>query len=281
MTTAAEVQDKTVILNGLRFHYLDWGNAGAPPLVLLHGFTSHAHSWDTFAEAMRDEHHVLALDQRGHGESEWATDYHPLRRVEDLAAFVDALDLDRFDLLGLSMGGRCAYQYAARNPLRVDRLVIVDIAPETAPGGAQRIANGLRSQDVFANPDEAFAVARQANPRPPDDELRKRVTHGLLQRADGTWTFRYDVALRNNSGARVVATPEEIEHDWASLGRISSDTLLVRGLHSDILSEDQAARMVAAIPSCRLVEVADAGHSVPLDNPSGFLQVVRGFLNVG
>jgi pimeloyl-ACP methyl ester carboxylesterase len=277
MTTAANVQDKTVTLNGLRFHYLDWGTPGAQALVLLHGFTSHAHSWDTFAEAMRAQYRVLALDQRGHGETEWATDYHALRRVEDLEAFVAALDLDRFALLGLSMGGRCAYQYAARNPERVERLVIVDIAPETAPSGSARIAAGLRTQDVFASPDEAFAVAREANARPPDDELRHRVTHGLVQRPDGAWTFRYDVGLRN-SGLRSVATPEEIAHDWASLSNITCPTLLVRGVHSDILAPEQAERMVAAIPNCRLVEVPDAGHSVPLDNPVGFLQAARSLL---
>ena len=143
MTTQARgVEDKTVTLNGLRFHYLDWGNPQAPPLVCLHGFTSHAHSWDTFAEAMRERYHVLALDQRGHGLTEWATDYHALRRVEDLEAFRAALHLDQFALVGLSMGGRVAFQYTARHPARVERLVIVDIAPDATATGTQRIASG-------------------------------------------------------------------------------------------------------------------------------------------
>ncbi|HEY3059261.1 MAG TPA: alpha/beta hydrolase [Chloroflexota bacterium] len=278
MTTAAAVQDKTITLNGLRFHYLDWGNPSAQALVCLHGFTSHAHSWDTFASAMRDQYHVLALDQRGHGETEWAADYHALRRVEDMEAFVAALGLDKFVLVGLSMGGRCAFQYAARHPEKVERLVIVDIAPETSPSGSQRIAQGLANQDVFDSVDEAFAVARAGNARPPDDELRRRVEHGVLQRPDGKWTFRYDVALRNNSGARRMATPEENEQDWASLEHITSPTLLVRGVASDILSPELAQRMVQSISDCRLVEVADSGHAVPLDNPRGFLDAVRGFL---
>src|SRR5215211_5024819 len=98
MTTAADVQDRTLTLNGLRFHYLDWGNVGGQPLIALHGFTSHAHSWDNFAE----------------------------------------LGLDRFVLVGLSMGGRCVYQYTARHPQKVERLVIVDIAPESAAPGMRR-----------------------------------------------------------------------------------------------------------------------------------------------
>jgi len=278
MVTEAEVTDKQLTLNGLRFHYLDWGNADAQPLVCLHGFTSHAHSWDTFARAMRDQYHVLALDQRGHGETEWATDYHPDRRVEDLERFVAALNLNKFVLLGLSMGGRVAFQYAARHPEQLDKLVIVDIAPETSASGAQRIATGLRNQDIFRDPEEAFQVARRANARPPDAELRARTLNGLKLLDDGTWTFRYDVALRNGSGARVMPTSEEVQRTWDSLKNITCPTLLVRGAQSDILSPEHAQRMVQSIPNCRLVEVQDSGHSVPLDNPTGFLSAVRTFL---
>ena len=99
-----------------------------------------------------------------------------------------------------------------------------------------------------------------------------------MQRPDGRWTFRYDVALRNNSGARVLATPQEIEQDWQSLRQISCPTLLVRGAQSDILSPELARRMVESIPNCTLVEGPDSGHSVPLDNPAGFLHAVRAFL---
>lgn len=280
MTLDTRVLDKTVTLNGLRFHYLDWGTPApdAQAMVCLHGFTSHAHSWDGLAEAMREKYRVLALDQRGHGQTEWATDYHPARRVEDMEAFVAALGLDRFVLVGLSMGGRAAFQYAARHPETVERLVIVDIAPEGSPAGMGRISEGLRWQDVFDDPEEAFRVARRANARPPDAELRARVNHGLMQRPDGKWTFRYDVALRNGSGARTTPTPEEIAADWASLENITSPTLLVRGVHSDILSPEHAQRMVDSIPNCKLVQVQDSGHSVPLDNPRGFLESVQGFV---
>lgn len=278
MTTVADVQDRTLTLNGLRFHYLDWGNASAQALVCLHGFTSHAHSWDTFARAVRDRYHVLALDQRGHGETEWATDYHATRRVEDLEAFVSQLGLDRFVLMGLSMGGRCAYQYAARHPEKIERLIIVDIAPESATAGTQRITAGIQAQDVFNDPEEAFAVARRANPRPADADLRARVQHGLMQREDGKWTYRYDVGLRRTPGGRRLATPEEVDYDWQSLKNITCPTLLVRGESSDVLSPELAQRMVDSMPGCRLIAVPNSGHSVPLDNPSGFLVAVEPFL---
>jgi esterase len=277
-STDVGILDKTVELNGLRFHYRDWGNPGAQALVCLHGFTSHAHTWDTFAQAMRDNYHVLALDQRGHGETDWATDYHPQRRVEDMHAFVEALELNNIVLLGLSMGGRCAYQYAAQHPDRIERLVIVDIAPETDVSGAGRITQALATPDTFDTPEDAVAAARKANARPSDSELRSRVLNGLKKTPDGKWTFRYDVALRNGSGARTVQTREEIDHDWASLKNITSPTLLMRGAESDILSPAHAHRMVESIPNCRLIQVESSGHSVPLDNPTGFLNAVKTFL---
>lgn len=275
MTTDVQAQDKTITLNGLRFHYRDWGNETASPLVLLHGFTSHARSWDTFARAMRDRYHILALDQRGHGESEWTSDYAPERMVEDIAAFVGALALPKFALLGLSMGGRNAYAYTAAHPDTVDRLVIVDIGPEIVAAGSDRIRQGVQAQDVFADPEEAIRQARAANARAAETELRHRVTSNLMQRDDGRWTFRYDAALRAPDRPLPRPSPES---GWASLSKITCPTLLVRGAESDILGVDTAERMTREIPNCRLVTVPNAGHSVPLDNPEGFLEAVKTFL---
>src|SRR5262249_39823168 len=126
-------------LNGLRFHYLDWGNDDAEPLLLLHGFTGHAHVWDYVAGELRDDFRVVALDQRGHGDSEHADLYGSVPMVDDLAAFVDALALEHFALLGQSMGGINAFIYTAEHGDRVKRLVLGDIGPEIAPAGITRI----------------------------------------------------------------------------------------------------------------------------------------------
>jgi pimeloyl-ACP methyl ester carboxylesterase len=227
--------------------------------------------------AMRDRYHVLALDQRGHGETEWAKDYHPDRRVEDMEAFVEALKLDKFVLLGLSMGGRAAFMYAAKHPEKLERLVIVDIAPESDTAGSRRIGQAVQGNDIFNDPEEAVAAAR-INPRPPEAELRHRVLNNLVQRPDGKWTFRYDIALRNGSGARVSATPAEVAASWASLANITCPSLVVHGVASDILSPENAKRMEQTIPNCRVIDVKDSGHSVPLDNPTGFIEAVKTFL---
>jgi len=257
MTTETAVQDKTVELNGLRFHYRDWEHAGAPPLVLLHGYTGHARSWDTFARAMQPKYRVLALDQRGHGETAWATDYTPERMVEDVDAFVRTLGLGRIALLGLSMGGRNAYQYTALHPETVEKLVIVDIGPEIPSAGSDRIRQGVLMRDVFDDPEEAIRQARAGNPRADEAELRARVTNNLMRTDDGRWTFRYDKALR--APDRPLPRPDA-EAIWALLPRITCPTLLVRGAESDILSPETAQRMLKTIPNIRMVEVPNAGH---------------------
>jgi pimeloyl-ACP methyl ester carboxylesterase len=120
---SGRVRDEIVTLDGLRFHYRDWGDLTAPPVVVLHGYTQHAHSWVTVARALADRFRVLALDQRGFGESDWGADYHELRLVADLAGFVEALGLPTVSLVGFSIGGSAAISYAQLYPDRVERLV--------------------------------------------------------------------------------------------------------------------------------------------------------------
>ena len=271
----APVQDRLVQLNGLRFHYREWDNPGAPALVLLHGFTGHARSWDSFAAAMQQKYRVLALDQRGHGESAWTDDYSGDAMVSDMDAFQRALGLKRFVLLGLSMGGRCAFSYAGKHTADVESLVIVDIGPVVATAGATRIQAGVLVKDVFDDPEQAIAQMRAGNSLAPDDALRHRGINNLMLREDGKWTWRYDSALRDPSKPRPRPSDED---GWALLRNITAPTLLIRGALSDVLDADVAARMVKEIPDCRLVTVQNSGHSVSLDNPPGFLEAVQSFL---
>jgi pimeloyl-ACP methyl ester carboxylesterase len=276
--TASPVTDELIEMRGLRFHYRDWRSrrAGAPTLVLLHGFTGHARSWDAFAEAMTDRYRVLALDQRGHGETAWAPPdrYGRSEMVDDLQAFVKALSLSGFALLGLSMGGGVTFEYAGRRPKELARISIVDIAPEIVAEGMTRIRTGVSVKDVFASPDEAFAQARKANPRPPEAIHRARIDAALMRTEDGQWTWRYDRVLRGPSGLPA----RDTEAGWRACANINVPAQLIRGELSDILSPAIAKRMMETIPNLRLDEVKDSGHSVPLDAPDGFLKAAREFL---
>jgi pimeloyl-ACP methyl ester carboxylesterase len=194
--------------------------------------------------------------------------------ADDLTAFVRALGLKNFSLLGLSMGGMVAIEYAGRKPAELSRLVIVDIGPEIVTSGAERIRAGVRAEDIFVSRDAAFAAARRANPRPPEAHHRHRVDYSLMRLEDGRWTFRYDRALRSPTTLRV-RNPDAA---WTSCANIVVPTQIIRGELSDILSPETAARMVETIADVRLDTVKESGHSVPLDAPDGFLAVAREFL---
>ena len=271
--TQADVTSRRLDIGGLRLHYLDWGGDG-PPLVMLHGLTGHARTWDHTAAALSDRYRVLALDQRGHGDSGWAPRYGVGLMAEDLLAFLDALHLGEVTLMGLSMGGLVAFIFAASHPERVRDLIVLDIGPEIAPAGARQVAAGLAAKRVFGSEDEAVAQARAFNPRPADEALRHRVRHNLRRLPDGTLTFKYDDALRER-GAIFDRSAAEL---WAAWRAVSCPVLLVRGDDSDILAAETAQRMLAENARATLAGVPDCGHSITLDNPQGLLDVVSPWL---
>jgi pimeloyl-ACP methyl ester carboxylesterase len=281
MSPAAEPRDRTLSLRGLQIHFVEWGDTAAPPLVLLHGITGHARTWDTLATALTADWRVLALDQRGHGDSAAAPDgdYGVGAMADDLGAFADTLGLATFTLLGLSMGGRVAMGFAGAHPRRVERLVIVDIAPDIHPPGMTRIrAQIANAPEAIESEEWAVETAMAANPRADVGELRHRIKHALRREPDGTLTWKYarDVREMMRRGGR--REPLDL---WERLTHITCPTLLVRGAESDVLSPELAQRMLAALPDGRLVEVPRAGHTVPGDRPAEFVEVVRRFLSPG
>jgi pimeloyl-ACP methyl ester carboxylesterase len=264
---------RNVEIGGLKFHCTDWGGGG-PPLVMLHGLSGHARTWDHTAAALSERYRVLALDQRGHGDSDWAPQYGLAPMAQDVLGFLDALELAEVTLMGLSMGGLVSFVFAAAHPDRVTRMVIMDIGPEIAPVGARNVASSMAANDVFESEDEAFARARAANPRPTDATLRHRVSHNLRPLPDGTLTFKYDKALRS-PGALFDHTQDEL---WAAWRAVSCPVLLVRGDDSDVLATETAQRMLAENPRASFASIPDCGHSITLDSPQGLLEVVSPWL---
>jgi esterase len=280
MDTEPTVRDATLTLNRLRFHYRDWGHPQAPPVVLLHAYTSHARSWDTAARGLADHFRVLALDQRGHGESDLASDYDEQRLIEDLAAFVDALGLESFAAVGFSIGGFAAGSYAVLHPKRVSRLVLSEcFAQETSADAAIHIAALRALPAVFDGPEkmavaQAAAAFRPLAPHAPEDELRRWMGGGLAEGPDGRWGWRYDPILRvPGAPGRLNPSPEMFAE---RLAQVRCPVLLVVGDES--FAKAGAEAMAPRNPRAQLVLLPETGHWVPLDNPRGFLAVVRDFL---
>src|SRR5580658_7381599 len=123
--------DRFITVNGLKLHYLDWGNENKPPFIMLHGISRVAHQFDHLVPYFKDDYHVMAIDMRGHGDSEWSPEgaYLVEDYVKDLEAFVDKLGLRGLTLLGNSTGGRVVQVYAGLHPDRVVRLISEDVGP--------------------------------------------------------------------------------------------------------------------------------------------------------
>ena len=277
MTTATrEFQDKELQAGRMRLHYLDWGAEGRQPMLLLHGGGQMAHSWDEFSRAMRNDYHVIALDQRGHGDSDWSKTgiYTAGAHVQDIHRFVKGLGLRKFVLVGLSMGGHNSFTYAAMHPERVDRLVVVDMGPEMMKKGSENIRRFHRTADILPSREAFVERAHKFNPRRPIEQLRERLSWHLRQLPDGRWTWKNDRRFQRRTPTRI-----QREDLWPYVYRIKAPTLLVRGAQSDHLSPGAAKRLQKAIPGSTLTVVERAGHTVPGDNPPAFAAAVRDFLD--
>jgi pimeloyl-ACP methyl ester carboxylesterase len=272
-------RDHVVSLRGQRFHYTEWGETSAPVVLMLHGLTGHARTWDDEAALLSRRFRVVALDQRGHGDSDPAADadYGTFAMAEDVAALVDVLATPVVHIVALSLGGRVAIAYTAAHAARVARLVVVDIGPDIAEAGRARIGAAMAATpERFASVAAALAWQRAANPRYTEHALRHRVEHGLRPTGDGGLTWKYDRAIRD--GIRAGRWREVIDL-WPAWRAITCPTLVIRGADSDILSAETAKRMIGTCAAARLVEVSDAGHTVPGDQPARFLDLVTEFLD--
>ena len=192
-----EPQSREVDAKGLTLHYLDWGNEDKQPLLYLHGALQQAHTWDFVALPLCADYHVMALDTRGHGDSQWAPDgdYSLDAHQRDLDAFVEAVGLDQFILVGHSMGGRNAYVYTSRHPEKVKALVIVDTGPQIRSQGEGRI-RGFRELIDELDTYQEFADRIQQYTGRTRDQVMGALKYNIRQRSDGKWTWKYDKLLR-------------------------------------------------------------------------------------
>ncbi len=271
--------------HGLELHLLEWSREGVP-LVLLHGLGNEAHLWDDFVPSVAPHYRVLALDLRGHGDSDWDPEarYDAQSMTDDIEAMLDALAIDRFVLLGFSMGGRVAMTFAGRHPERLAGLVIADIGPEVDVRGVLRISGEMaaRPAPVFADVQEYAAMLSLNYPGGQPQAILRMAEFGLRRRDDGLFELKMDPALRGARPTDEVSRAKEeafIQEQWDALAKLPCATLVVRGAASDILSPEVADKMVdEVLQNGRLAIVPQAAHSIMTDNPKGFEDAVCAFV---
>jgi len=273
--------------HGLRLRALEWSREGVL-LLLLHGFSNEAHIWDDLAPALAPHYRVLALDLRGHGESDHDPEarYDYEHHVADLESVVAALGAERVVLVGHSLGGRVCMLYAGRHPDRMAGLVVVDSAPELDRRGTLRIALDVRAErdPSFASESEFERALARAYPAARPEALRRMAHHGLRRRDDGRFVPKMDATFRSAAG-RSPSAEERAEREkrltaelWGALERTRCPVLVVRGAASDVMPAEVADRMVEdVLARGHLAVIPQAGHSVMTDNPEDFRDAVCAF----
>jgi pimeloyl-ACP methyl ester carboxylesterase len=274
----------------LRLHFVDWGNEGKPPLLLVHGGRDHARSWDWVAQELRDDWHVIAPDLRGHGDSEWAMggQYSIQEFVLDIAQLLITLDLFPVTIIGHSLGGSIATQYTAIYPDRVRKLVNIEgLGPPPA------MIESRLSKPAWERTDEWIKQVRTFSSRQPKrypsidaaarrmieensfltpEQARHLTVHGVARNEDGTYSWKFDNYTRIFYPQRYAV--DEMRALW---GRITCPMLLVRGLQSWAGDPEADGRM-SAFQNARAVGIDDAEHWVHHDQLDEFLRVTREFL---
>jgi len=281
--------------DGLSLHLLDWSRDGVP-LVFVHGFGNDAHVWDDIAPAVAPYYRTLALDLRGHGDSDRDPEarYDYEFHLADLEAATAALGIDRLVLVGHSLGGRIGMLFAGRHPERMAGLAIVDSAPELDPRGTVRIqldlqrggagAAGGGGGPSFASEAEYRELLARNYPAAGREQLQRLARHGLRARADGRFEPKLDPAwFRGRQGAGEAEMREReariTRELWEALARVPCPTLVIRGAASDVVSADVADRMADdVLAQGRLVVIPRAGHSVMVDNPEACRDAISAFV---
>lgn len=274
----------------LRLHYVDWGNHGAPPLVLVHGGRDHCRNWDWVARRLSKDWHVIAPDLRGHGDSEWSksANYSMAGYVYDLAQLIHQLKLAPVTLIGHSLGGTITVRYAGIYPENVKRFVAIEglgrspksqaeVASKTMAEkmrewiDQQRAAAG-RMPRRYVSIEEAFARMQEQNKHLSADQARHLTQHGVIQNEDGTYSWKFDNFVR-------VWLPydmpqDDIEALWAN---ITSPSLMVYGKES-WASDPRKDGRARHFKNAQFVQIAGAGHWVHHDQLETFMSLVAPFI---
>jgi len=271
-------KDKYIRVNQLRLHYLDWGKGGDKTLLLLHGFMSHAHMWDNLATELSARYHVLALDQRGHGDSEWSKEaYYSIdSHFSDISIFIESLRLEKVIILGHSMGGRNALFYAACAPEKVERLILVDARLGNNQDASKALRRQLASLPLKAkNMDEVTEAIRSLYPYLSIEMCRHIAKYGYRQSQDGWFIPKYDTKMSSQL-EKSEYTTEEL---WGMTKNVTCPTLIITGKESPFVSLEEAQRICMALPRTTFKEIPGATHMPAQENPKAFKKVVLDYLD--
>jgi esterase len=262
---------RQTVLGGQRFHFSEWGEPGAPPVLLLHGGNQSSHSWDLVSLHLAERFHVFALDQRGHGDSEWSReiDYSVDAMVDDAASFIADQGLREPIVFGHSMGGRVTISLALAHPGIARALVVVDVGPELSTKGTRAILDFVTHNAEFDDLDQFVENVQRYDPFRTRAHIERTVKYNMLRRSDGKYVSKVDHRRLPTANASLTLN---------MVRAITCPVLVVRGEQSNVLEPDAAVRFADSLAQGRLVTVPNCGHNVHSQNTIGFIEAISPLL---
>jgi len=241
-----------------------------PPLIILHGFMSMLDNWQTLGKRWADDYTVLLVDQRNHGKSPHMDSHNYASMADDLHEFMLQNGLYQAHILGHSMGGKTAMQFALQHTDMVDKLIVVDIAPKAYPGGHETIIKALNSfdpADIAERTDADTALAAYI------DELgiRQFLLKNLSRRPEGGYRWKMNLPVLTRDYANIL---ENIDLDDV----LEQPSLFIRGANSNYVQDDDMVNILDHFLNARLETVANAGHWVHAEQPKVLQKLVSDFL---
>ncbi|MCG9879363.1 MAG: alpha/beta fold hydrolase [Bacteroidia bacterium] len=253
----------------MHLHYKVYGEGN--PLLILHGFMGSLDNWHTLASQFGKTHKVYAIDQRNHGKSGHSNNHTLALMVSDVKLFIETHELNKVSIIGHSMGGKVAMQFALDYPDLVDKLIVVDIAPKQYKRGHDDVFKAIFSVEL--NKIESRKHAEQMmEPHVPDFGTRQFLLKNLDRKEDGSYAWKMNLQTLH-------ADYDEIIKAIISNGVFNGDTLVIKGANSRYINYEDELDFNKLFPKNEIVVIPQAGHWVHAEAPQLFFETVNNFLN--
>jgi pimeloyl-ACP methyl ester carboxylesterase len=254
----------------MKLFYREYGQG--KPMIILHGLMGSSDNWLPQAKMLGEHYHVWVVDQRNHGQSPHSNEFNYKVLSEDILNFIQEHHIDSPVIIGHSMGGKAAMNFALTHPDKLDKLIVVDIAPKAYDVRHDHIVEGLK-----AVPIDSVQSRQEANdalaPHISSEAVRQFLLKNLMRKPEGGFGWRINLPVIDQS-------LEMISGGLVTEGMFEKKTMFIRGSKSDYILDDDREAIKKIFPNSTMVTM-ETGHWVQAEKPEEFVQVVLSFLNAG
>ena len=252
----------------MQLNYKTFGQGD--PIIILHGLFGMLDNWQTLAKKLAENYSVFIVDQRNHGRSPHVGEHNYTGMADDLLHFMQDHLMQKAHIIGHSMGGKTAMQFAFDHPDQVDKLIVVDIAPKTYPAGHNEIFNALEALDL-EQLENRRAIDEQLSRFVPEQGVKQFLMKNIERTKNNGFAFKMNFPVIHRDYPDILEAPEWDEP-------FEGDTLFIRGANSHYVQDEDVLDILESFPNARLETIFDAGHWVHAEKPQELLDLVKEFL---